>query len=455
MNDQNEFSHAIVTYSPKVIILICLALAFAVMNGTMFNVAIPDIASSFALTTTQVSWIITSFTTVFAVGTLIYGKLADIFSIRILYVFGVSCLAAGGCIGFFASSFEMLIIGRIVQAMGASAVPSLSFIIPMRYFPSHRGKILGYLSATIAFSSGMGPIVGGLIGGILNWRFIFLISFASVFSIPFFLKWLPKEQKKEGHIDYIGAILVAIFVTSILFMVTTVSMISFLVGVITFILLSIKIRRTENSFIDPKMFQNRQYTHTLLTSFFGTLVIFGLIFTIPFMLRDIYQATTIEIGLILFPGAIVSGILGQSIGRMISKKGGRFITKIGLGVSMIGTLLISTLIGANVWLITISLLIGYIGFPLLQSATADLISENLTNEESGVGIGLFNLSNFFAGALSSAFLAKFLERKTVLDMNPLAVSSTIYSDVYFVLFFVGLSAFLLFTLPLNNLIKRY
>lgn len=95
MNNIHIQNKESLTYSPKIILLICLALAFAVMNGTMFNIALPDVAETFALRTMQVSWMVTSFITVFALGTLIYGRLADLFPIRTLYTTGIALLALG------------------------------------------------------------------------------------------------------------------------------------------------------------------------------------------------------------------------------------------------------------------------------------------------------------------------------------------------------------------------
>lgn len=76
----------------RLIRLVALILIFSVMNGTMFNVAIPDIADHFNLLPSQVSWVMTGYIMVNAVGALMYGKLADIFPIRSILTFGISML---------------------------------------------------------------------------------------------------------------------------------------------------------------------------------------------------------------------------------------------------------------------------------------------------------------------------------------------------------------------------
>ncbi|MCM3599116.1 MFS transporter [Robertmurraya korlensis] len=122
--------------------------------------AIPDISESFNLTPAQVSWVVTSFTTIFAIGTLIYEKIADFYPIRTLYTIGISLFSLGAFIGFLSPNYEILILARILQAMGVASVPSLSFIVPMRFFKNDRGKIFCYLASTIAFYPITPPTIG-------------------------------------------------------------------------------------------------------------------------------------------------------------------------------------------------------------------------------------------------------------------------------------------------------
>ncbi|MFB1081988.1 MFS transporter [Jeotgalibacillus sp. JSM ZJ347] len=420
----------------KLTFLICLILAFTVMNGTMFNVAIPDIAADFNLSPSQVSWVLTGYILVFAIGSLMYGKLADLFAIRTLFTIGISLFAFGSLIGFLSPNFPSLIVARIFQAMGGASIPALSFIIPARFMPSSRGKVFGYVASTVAFASGVGPIVGGLIGGVLDWRFLFILSMMSALSIPLFRRWLPAEERQQGSIDIPGAILIAITVASLLFVITTYTLWILAITAVAgglFVWWTIK---AKNPFIQPAILKNKRYTVTVLTSFFGTSCLFGLIFIIPIMLRDLNTLSTIGIGLVLFPGAIISGFLGQYGGRVIDKRGGVPVVITALLLIAGGCLLISTFAGSQAWMISICMLVAYLGFPLVQSSTADILSSTLSREENGVGIGLFNLLNFMGGAFASAIFGAVLEIQGVtLRLNPLSASgdNVIYSNLFLVL----------------------
>ena len=118
---------------------------FAVLNETVFNVSTPAISKAFSLTPSGVSWVMTAFIVFFAMGSVIFGRLSDIFSIRRLILI-VICMYAGASAAGFAvqSSYAGVIVARAVQGAGASALPALIMVIIARYFPAdERGRVFG------------------------------------------------------------------------------------------------------------------------------------------------------------------------------------------------------------------------------------------------------------------------------------------------------------------------
>ncbi|MBB5172530.1 MFS transporter [Texcoconibacillus texcoconensis] len=432
----------------QLILLICILLIFTVMNGTMFNVAVPDIAEEFGLMPSQVSWVMTGYILVFAVCSLMYGKLADIYPIKTLISVGVILFAVGATLGLIAPNYTTLIVARIIQAVGGATIPAFAFIIPARFLPDEKGKVFGIISSTVAFASGVGPIAGGLIGGVLEWRFLFVFSMFSILAVPLLRRWLPEEGKREGTVDFIGALFLTGFVSGFLMFVTTFNVWVLTIGFFSFILFVWRTLSVREPFIQPTMLKDRRYTTTVLTSFLGTSALFGMIFVIPIMLRDLYDMSTLGIGFVLFPGAIFAGFIGQFGGKLIELRGSQGVVVIALTLVGAGVLLISTFAGYSPWVIAICLLVTYLGFPLIQSSTANLLTTILPNERTGVGMGLFNLLNFMAGAVSSALFGSYLDLGNVSYlMNPLALSgdNMIYSNLFFILMLVTVVALSLFT----------
>lgn len=450
MMEDQPYEHPVLSLAEqkRVVILICSVLAFAVVNGTMFNVAIPDIAATFKLDPSEVSWVLTSYILVFAIGSLLYGKLADIYPIRRIYSIGITLFAIGAFLGFLAPNYPTLLAARLIQATGGAAIPAMAFLVPARFVQQNRGKVFAVISSTVAFASGVGPIIGGVIGGLLNWRFLFILSMLSALAIPLVLKWIPKEEQREGKIDWIGAFLISVLIATLLGFITTFNW-WFLVVSGTFSILFVwRIINVLNPFIDPFLLKNRSYVSLIGTSFLGTTCLFGLIFVLPIMLRDLNALSTLEIGFILFPGAILSGFMGQVGGRLIETKGSPFVVTLALSLVTAGTFLISSFVGQTAYWLIPCLIVAYLGFPLIQSSTADLLTNQLSSKDVGVGMGLFNLFNFMAGAFASAIFGRLLDlQENSIQFNPLAAASPVnalYSNLYLGLSILAILSITLF-----------
>jgi len=112
--------------SPNARILIrvlMLTLMLSSMSALMFNIVLAEIGREFSLSLSQVSWLTSAYTLLYAFGTAAYGKLADRFKLKNLLTFGLSLFAIGSLIGLFSDSFWMALAGRCVQAAGAGAIP--------------------------------------------------------------------------------------------------------------------------------------------------------------------------------------------------------------------------------------------------------------------------------------------------------------------------------------------
>lgn len=187
---------------------LCLLIIFGNINMTMFNLSIPSISADFALTSSQVSWVMVGYSILMAIGAGTYGKLTESFSFRQLYVIGLILLAFGSMTGFFAASYLQVIIGRLLQAAGASSISPLSYAAVTLYFkPTVKGRVLGTLSATIAFASGFGPVFGGFVEQYFGWRALFIVSSLSLFVIPLIFKYVPDKKHDRGSFDFLGAVL--------------------------------------------------------------------------------------------------------------------------------------------------------------------------------------------------------------------------------------------------------
>nr|WP_285868008.1 MFS transporter [Mesobacillus maritimus] len=443
----------------KLLFLICSVLLFSVMNGTMFMIAVPDIAKSFSLMPSQVSWVVTGYIILYAIGALMYGKLADFYPLKTLLTLGLCLFATGSILGFFAPNYLTVIFARLVQASGASSIVALVFIVPTRYFPEERGRVLGIVSSTMAFASGIGPVLGGFIAGALNWQFLFLISVFVLLTIPFFQMWMPKEEKKEGKVDILGAMLIACASASLILVITTFVWEYFVSSLIFLLLFLWRIHHHPEPFIHPDLFKNIPFRTTIISFFFAIMTMFGMMFMLPLLLSEVNGLNTLLIGLTLFPGAIAAAYTGKWAGILNDLWGSQQVIFLAFSLMALGFFLLSTFIGTAAWVISIIVIISYIAFPFIQTGTASLISSTLPSHVLGVGMGIYNLTNFMAGAFGSAIIGRILDYQTEIKLNPLTFAqfeSVMYSNVFIGM--IGLTffnvCFLYFSLRLNKIHKQ-
>jgi DHA2 family metal-tetracycline-proton antiporter-like MFS transporter len=427
---------------------------FSVLNGTMFQVAIPDISEEYLLLPSEVSWVMTGYMLVFAIGALIYGKLADMFPVKRLITIGLVLMNIGSLLGLVSVWYPMLISARLMQAMGGAAIPALAMIVATRYFPPDmRGKVLGVIASTVALAAGLGPIIGGFISGTFHWRYLFLPSLATILMIPSLRKILPYESASNDKLDMPGALLIGGGASCLLVFVTQGQWWFCLSGVLMIYFFAVHIRRADNPFINPDLFMNRAYRNTLITTFFSMGTVFGMLFMVPIMLRELNALDANMIGLTMFPGAMIAVVMGVVGGRISDRKGSRFVVYIGAGSLISGFLLLSTFAGMPPEIITLSLITCYAGFAFLQSSLPHTVSIVLPKEQTGIGMGIYNLLFFVSGAFSTALIGRLLDLKeSAISLNPLASSSQgwMFSNIYIMLAAVTIMGTVLFYMTFSR-----
>jgi DHA2 family metal-tetracycline-proton antiporter-like MFS transporter len=411
---------------------------FAVLNTTMFNVAIPDIVREFRLTPPEVSWVLTSYIAIFGMGAVVYGKLADAVPIKKLLTIGLALFNAGSVVGLFSYSFPMLVAGRILQGIGGSAISALAMIISIRYFPvAVRGRVLAAVSTSIACGGACGPIIGSFVAGTFDWRYLFLVSSLTLPAIPFFNRLLPDEVPRNEPFDYLGGALLGGAVVSFLIFVTESRLPGLLAGLIFFGGFTLRIHRAAAPFLMPELLRDRRYRSGLLTLFLAQgATIYGMMFTLPLLLRNLNHLGTQAIGLFIFPGAMTAAVVSLASGRLADRKGSVLVVQLGLAFLLVGYAFLSTVAGRAPYFIAMGLVVAYTGFSILQSSLARTVSLILPKEQAGVGMGMYSLTFFMSGAFGAALAGRMIEAFThgpVINpfVNPAAGP---YSNV-FTLFF--------------------
>jgi len=417
--------------------LLVFTLIISVMNATMFNIVLPDISKQFQISSSQSSWIITGYMIVYAIGSVTYGKLTDRYSLKNLLTFGLLLFAIGSVIGLVASEYWMVIVGRIVQAAGASVIPAISMIVPVRYFTSERrGRALGTVAIGFSLGLAIGPIIAGVVSSTWNWRVLFVISLLSLLTLPMYRKYLDDEKGVSRKMDYIGGVLLAGTVAILLLALTNGSVWLALGGTLTFIFFVLRIRYTPNPFINPAIFRNKPFSFGLIITFVMIGIGFAFPFITPQLLSSVNHLSPVFIGIVMLPSSLMAALLGRRGGKLADEKGDRFLVFTAAALLIIGFISLSSVVDMSPVFIAIFLIFGVLGQSFMQIAMSNTVSRTLSKENIGVGMGLFSMVTFIATATSTAVIGKILDLGTsTIRLNPIPQNSVtfLYSNIFLTL----------------------
>ncbi|WP_042199493.1 MFS transporter [Paenibacillus camerounensis] len=417
--------------------ILVFTLIISVMNGTMFNVVLPVISKQFLLSPSQVSWMVSGYLIVYAIGTVTFGKLTDKYSLKNLLTFGLIFLAAGSLVGIVSTEYWMMIVARLLQAVGASVIPALAMIIPIRYFsPEKRGRALGTSAIGIALGSAIGPIIAGFVSTVWSWQVLFAIPLLALFTLPFYRKYLDDEKGSDSKMDFIGGVLLAGTVAVLLLGLTNGGAWYAVIGFVLLVLFVLRIRYAAHPFIDPVVFQNKAYTSGLAIAFVLTAISFSTPFITPQLLSQLNGLSPAVIGLIMLPAALITAYMGRKGGRLADEKGNSFLLTAAAALLIFGFICLSTVAGMLPVFVAVSLIFTVLGQSFMQIALSNTISRTLSKEQVGIGMGLFSMLNFIAGAVSTAAIGKILDLgTTTIRFNPIPRNDAafVYSNIFLAL----------------------
>ncbi|MDQ0497129.1 MFS transporter [Paenibacillus brasilensis] len=395
----------------KSLIWLCVLAFFSVLNETVFNVSLPDIAAQFGIEPSVANYINTSFILSFAVGTAVYGKISDIYGIKKLFFISVLIYGGGSLIGLlFHFWFPALLAARFIQGAGASAVPGLIMVIVTRSIEKqHQGKAFGMIGSTVALGEGFGPVLGGWIADYIHWSYLFFLPMMTLVTLPFFLRTLPDEPVKKGGLDVPGCLLFVLGIASFTLFTTHYEWWYLIISVILFIGFVLRIRGAKEPFLEPALFKRKRFIVGVLVGGILLGTVAGFMSMIPYMMREVHQMSTSLIGgSVLFPGTIGVIFFGIVGGSLVDRRGARFVMIAGLLLLGAGLLIVSLFADSTPWIISGALVLIFGGLSFVKTVISTIVAGSLSADESGSGMGFLNFSCFLAEGLGIAIVGGLL-----------------------------------------------
>jgi MFS family permease len=392
----------------RVAVLVGLLFGLAGTGSAAVAVALPAIAADLGLSTGGVSWVISLYALMLAVATAVYGRIADLAGIRLPLLVGVLLMTGSAVLGGLAPTYEVLLAARVVQGLGAAAVPVLGMaIVNARYEGSTRTTALGRVAGTAAAISALGPLAGGLLADLSGWRAVIMLPAVGVFLFPSLWRAVP-SQGTGARLDVLGAGLVTATAAGLVLLVQSPAS-GVTVAAVGAVLLGLgvpavaaRVRRRPEGFLPRAVIREPVVVRSALAASAVPAAWFALLIAVPSVLAA-RAWTPLEVGLALVPSAVTGFLAPRLAAPLLVRLGAARSLLISGGTAALALLVAATgaaFASAPVLVVAVVLVTFAVGLgqPALMAAVGGAVPVDVR----GVALGIATLVFLVGGGVGSA-----------------------------------------------------
>jgi EmrB/QacA subfamily drug resistance transporter len=380
------------------ILLTIVSMTFmACLDSSIINVALPVMSSKLSVSMASIEWVVTSYLTVISATILIFGRLGDIKGKTKVFKFGIILFTIGSLLCGVSYSLLVLVIARVIQAIGAACAMSTNQGIITHIFPANeRGRALGTAGTFVALGTMVGPPLGGFIVSVLSWQYIFLINVPiGILTFVFVMKMLPETNKASNEkLDTKGAFLftlaiVALFGSLIrgqeIGYAEPMIIIGFVIAIISAIAFIFVEKIIQTPLLNLEIFENKLFSISILCGFMSFVAISCSNIIQPFYLQNVLKLSPSVTGLLMVVSPLILSVVAPVSGYLSDKIGSEFLTFLGLILTSTGLLLMATLNEhTSLWNIVIFTGIMSLGNGIFQSPNNSLVMSTVPKSKLGI-----------------------------------------------------------------------
>ncbi|MFC5061169.1 MFS transporter [Actinomycetospora atypica] len=401
-----------------------MALFVAILSSTIVSNALPRILSDLGGTQAEYTWVVTASLLAMTASTPIWGKLADLFSKKLLVQIAIAVFVVGTMLAGLSTSTPELIGFRVIQGLGMGGLTALAQVVIAAIIPPReRGRYSGYLGAIMAVATVGGPLIGGVIVDTIGWRWCFYVTVpVAVIALVVLQRTLTVPTvKREVHIDYLGALLVAGGVSALLIWVSLggknfawVSLASLAwlaAGVVALGLAVLVESRAKEPVIPLKLFGNRTVALATVAALFVGVAMFGSSVFLSQFFQLARGASATEAGLLTLPMIAGLFIASTVVGQLISRYGRWKPYLVGGGISLVlGLLIQGSIMSADTpyWELAVSMALVGIGVGATQQNLVLAVQNQVALRDMGAASSTVAFFRSLGGAAGVAALGALL-----------------------------------------------
>lgn len=410
-----------------------------VVSGTIVSVAVPDVMGSFGVGLDQAQLMTSAFNIAMVTSQLLSAWMVAALGQRGGFLLMAIIFTVGSVIAGVSQEFNMVVVGRVLQGVAAGVIQPLVMVVAFQVFPpERRGYAMALYSMGVFMAVAVGPIVGGIVIEVFDWRYIFWAPLP-VIGIASLMAWMfvPSVRSKEKvPFDWTGYVLLVICVYCLITALTegvregwTSSYILglFLVGIASGVALIFTQLRDRPTLIDVSLFEHKQFAMTALIAFVFGVGNFGTGYGVPVFVQLIQGMTPLDAALVMLPSALLVVVALPFTGRLADTIPPHIGIMIGLTLFAVGTAPMS---GADVntpfvW-IMIFFIISRFGMSFTNPFIMNTALRSLPPDKLTAGGGTINFCRQFGGSMGLTAWVAFVQTRT--QMHGEALTATQSAD---------------------------
>ncbi|MEK5040460.1 DHA2 family efflux MFS transporter permease subunit [Sporosarcina sp. FSL K6-3457] len=442
--NQNEGIRAL-----PILISFLIAGFIGLFSETALNMALGGLMKEFGVLSSTVQWLTTGYLLTLGILIPISALLIQTFSTRQLFVTSLLFSILGTIVAALAPVFGILLLGRVIQAIGTGILIPLMFNTILLIFPIHkRGTIMGLMGLVMMVAPAIGPALSGLIIEKLSWNWIFWVTLPFLALALFVgIKYVqnvstltkPKFDSLSIGLSTIGfgGVVYGFSIAGEKGWGSTLVIATIVIGIVALALFSVRQLKMETPMLDLRAFKYPMFTLGVFSVFVTFMVILSSMILLPLYLQTGLGLAALTAGLVLLPGGVVNGIMSPITGRLFDKYGPKGLVTPGFIIMVIMLWNLSNVTTATS-LLTIILLHSFlmIGVSLVMMPAQTNGLNQLPRELYPDGTALLNTLQQVSGAIGTAVAITIMSVSQAIHLEgvkdpstPLAISESLTAGV--------------------------
>jgi len=390
-------------------------------SETALNIALPQLEQQLHVNTGTIQWLVTGYLLMVGIVLPLSSMLTKHFTTRQLLIFALADFMVGAAVSAMASTFAVLLVGRMIQGIATGLILPLIFTVLLAiYPPQKRGSAMGLVGLVIMFAPALGPTIAGLILGTLSWHWIFwlfipLLAIALIITLIFMQNVSDVIKPKIDILSIIlssfgfGGLVVGASLAGDRGWGNPIVLLALAIGIVALYVYARRQLKLATPILNLRAFSFKKFS-------VGTILVmvdFGIIMSSMYLLPMYWQKGLVVpvalTGVLMLPGGIVNAIVSATAGRLFDNYGAKYLTRLGFALSFVGAaMLIFTTTHSAYWYVILAHVIIMIGAPLAMSPAQTYGLNALRGPVAADGSTILNTLQQILGALATAIATSLL-----------------------------------------------